>query len=111
MRGSGRPSWKHWTEAEARAVLVELGESGSSVAGFARERGVSIGRLTYWRKRLAAPPPVPAFVEARAASPKDETRSAIEILAGGIVLRVREETPAERLAEIVTALGRRGRSC
>lgn len=50
-----RGGWKQWTEEEARQTLAEWEESGSSLVAFARGRGISSQRLSWWRKRLNKP--------------------------------------------------------
>lgn len=106
-RRSPKRGWKQWSEAEAREVLAAWRVSGVSAHAFARQRGVSPHRLSYWRQRLASEATVgfvpvlrPAAVEAR-----------IEIVRAGVVVRVRELIDPERLARIVDALGRRSTSC
>lgn len=50
-----RGGWKQWTEEEARQTLAEWEESGSSLAAFAKKRGISSQRLSWWCKRLNKP--------------------------------------------------------
>jgi transposase-like protein len=99
--------WNQWTADEAQAVLAELALSGKSMVQFARSHGVSIRRLTYWRKRLGKAE-APAFVEVavpRLAPPH------IDIVRDGIVVRVREDLDVDRLAHIVDALAGQPRRC
>jgi transposase-like protein len=99
----GRRRWQVWGEHEARAALAELVQSGESIAGFARRRGVSAQRIYYWKKRLSEAP-APAFV----AVPLTSTRvDRIEIVADGVTIRVREDVAPDRLAAILDALTRR----
>ncbi|MCP4963880.1 MAG: transposase [bacterium] len=49
LRKAGRP---RWGEADARAVLDALKESGRSVTEFAREHDLDPQRLWRWRSRL-----------------------------------------------------------
>ena len=105
---TGARQWQQWSEAEARGMLEELAGSGDSMASFARRKGVSRRRLEYWRQRLreamapqfvavALPPATPAF---------------IEIVAAGVVVRVREERDADEVARLAVAIGRlAGRAC
>ena len=44
-----------WTEADARLVFDEWHRSGTSIAAFAREHGVSAARLYWWKRRLSKP--------------------------------------------------------
>ena len=104
---TARRRWHQWTEAEAKAVLDDFATSGLTPTEFCSRRGISRGRLAYWRERLSASPPasVPAFVEV--AQPVPPHRDAhIEILRGGVVLRVREDIDVDHLACLVAALAR-----
>ena len=98
-------AWRQWSETEARDALARFERSGETELAFARRTGISRQRLRYWRTRLAKTAK-PAFVAVAmpTAAPK------IEIGVGEVVLRVREDLDATRLAEIVDALSR-VRSC
>jgi hypothetical protein len=103
--GDGARRWQQWTERQAYEVLEELAAAGESMASFARRKGISTQRITYWRKRLAITPPKTAFVAVPLsveASPKR-----IEIASAGVVVRVREDFDVDRLAQLVEAIGRR----
>jgi transposase-like protein len=109
--GDGR-RWRQWTEQEARAALEELSSSGRSPAEFARSKGVSTHRLAYWKKRLADGG-APAFVSLalpRAAAPPRRGQW-VDIVVGGVVVRLPEDVEAERVAGIVEALSRRSGRC
>src|SRR5690606_10280679 len=41
-----------WSETEGREVVRRWLRSGQSMNAFARERGMNVQRLIYWRKRL-----------------------------------------------------------
>lgn len=41
-----------WTEEDARQILDEWRSSGTTLAAFARRRGIVPQRLAWWRKRL-----------------------------------------------------------
>lgn len=105
---------RRWTEEEAREVLVELRASGESVAGFCRRTGVCHQRIAYWRKRMSRPAKAEmaetSFVAVDVAG---VTRSKwLELVAAGVVLRVREELDVEHVARLVEAIGRRvGGAC
>jgi hypothetical protein len=104
--------WHHWTEDEARGVLRELGASGESVAGFCRRTGVSRQRLSYWRKRISRPEK-PRTTDFVAVDLTGVTGSRwVELVAGAVVLRVREDLDVEQVARLVEAIGRRvGGAC
>jgi hypothetical protein len=100
--------WRQWTASEARAALAELKATGESAGSFARRKGISTRRVEYWKKRLRSagetefvPVALPAVSPAR-----------IEIAAGVVVVRVREELDVEHVARLIEAIGRRmGRAC
>ncbi len=104
----GERRWRQWTEHEARGALTELAASGESASGFARRKGISSQRLAYWSKRLAGRATTEFVAVALPAAPA----ATIEIAAGGVVVRVREELDAEYVARLVEAIGRRvGGAC
>jgi hypothetical protein len=108
----GRRHWRQWTEAEARAVLAELSESGESLAGFARRKGVSTNRLVYRRRRLGEPPVVPSFVQVRLPAPGTSPDGArIEVIVDDVSVHVREDIDLGRLASLVRALAGRAPAC
>lgn len=43
---------RRWTQKDARRVLDAYEASGESVAAFARKTGLTVQRLSWWRKRL-----------------------------------------------------------
>jgi hypothetical protein len=45
---------RYWHEAEAKVVVAAWRESGTSLAAFARERGVDAARVARWSARLRA---------------------------------------------------------
>lgn len=102
-RRSGRQGWRQWREAEARAVLAEFAASGASLAAFARQRGVAVKRLSYWRQRLASSARVD-FVPVAIAPPGPPAEAFVEITVRGVVLRARTDVEAARLARLVAAL-------
>jgi transposase-like protein len=107
----GRRRWRQWTEAEARAALAELAQSGESLASFAHGRGVGPNRLRYWRKRLGTAL-IPSFVQVRVPAARTRSESArIEIVVDDVVVRVREDIEVARLVTIVHALAGREPAC
>ena len=102
---TARRHWHQWTESEAAAVLDDFAAAGLTPSEFCAQRGISRGRLAYWRERLSVSPSatVPAFVEV--AQPARSHRDAhIEITRGGVVLRLREDIDVDHLARLVAAL-------
>ena len=107
----GRRRWQQWREEEAQSVLAEHARSGQSLTRFARERGVSLRRLMYWRKRLSdggSPAFVAVTLPPPAASPSG---GRVEIEADGVAVRVREDLDVEQLARIVAAVRRSRSGC
>jgi hypothetical protein len=100
--------WHHWTEEEARGVLAELGASGESVAGFCRRTGIGRQRIAYWRKRVSGPPEKPGATDFVAVDLAGVTGAKwLELVAGSVVLRVREELDVDHVARLVEAIRRR----
>jgi hypothetical protein len=97
--------WRQWTEEEGRAAIDALSRSGMSADAFARSKGISARRLAYWKTRLAGAPP-PAFVAVALPREASSPRG-IEIVSGGVVIRLRDDAEADRIAQIVEALARR----
>jgi hypothetical protein len=110
--GNGERSWRRWSEAEARTHLEELSRTTESAVGFARRKGVSTQRLTYWKKRLASAVSEdrPAFVAVTIPSTAS-SRHEIEIRVADVAVVVREECDVEHVARLVEAIGRRLRAC
>ncbi|MGH3905626.1 MAG: IS66 family insertion sequence element accessory protein TnpA [Pseudonocardiaceae bacterium] len=46
-----------WTETEGREVVRRWRRSGQSMSEFAREQGLDVQRICYWRKRLESGAP------------------------------------------------------
>ena len=111
--GIGGRFWRQWSEAEARAHLEEFSRTAESAVGFARRKGISTRRLTYWKKRLASAKgreTNPAFVAVTMpATPS--ARAEIEIRVAGVAVIVHEGCDFEHVARVVEALGRRTRPC
>jgi len=110
MGNDTKRGWRQWREEDARAALAELAASGESLAKFSRERGISVRRLVYWRKRLDDGRR-PEFVAVRM-PPADSSGSKprIEIDFDGLTIRVPEDLDAEVVAHIAAALARRSRA-
>jgi transposase-like protein len=95
-----------WSEEDARLALEEWRRSGTSIAAFARERGISAPRLYWWRKRLAVnwsrAEPVLSLVPATVLS----TDAAIVIrVPGGLAIEVANASP-NWIATVVAELTR-----
>jgi hypothetical protein len=101
-----RRGWRQWTEAQAREALDAFRRSGLTASAFARQRGVSIHRLQYWRKRLDTSPPL-TFVRVALPKPVATAAQSLEIVTGEAVLRVPEGSDVEHVARLVAALAAR----
>jgi hypothetical protein len=103
-----RRGWRQWTEAQAREALDAFRRSGLTASAFARQRGVSIHRLQYWRKRLDAATPLTFVPVSLPEAAVAKASRDLEIVIGEAVLRVPEGSNVEHVARLVAALaGRR----
>lgn len=102
--GTRKRRWRQWTEKEAREALAELAASGESATVFSRRMGVSPGRLAYWQKRIGRSKATD-FVAVDLAGVT--TSRYLELVAAGVVVRVREDLDVDRVAHLVAAIGRR----
>lgn len=104
--GVAERRWRQWKEPEARAVLADWARSGLSAAAFAKSRGLSVQRVWYWSKRLGARPSEQAatvsFVPVSLSTPP--SAGMLEIERFGVVIRMREDLDARRVAQLVAAL-------
>ena len=99
---SDKPAqWRKWTLAQACAVLDELETAGKDGARSAPARVVTKRRSRSMQQRPSAPSS-PAFVAVEM-----PPAARIEIEAGGVVVRVREDADVEQVARLVEAIGRR----
>ena len=108
--------WERWTADKARSELKALDASGKPIAAFARERGISVQRLSWWRKRLGksrVPAPelegLARFVPAVVKAPIGPLFSATAVtvhLPGGAVLEISEvgAVPPEWVAAILSGM-------
>jgi len=107
---TGRRSWPD--EIKARIVLESF-QPGVLVRDVAKRNGVAPQHLSTWRKlvrdgKLALNGDLPGFAELVVKNDRPAaatTASPIEIETNGVIVRLPGDAPAERIAEIVTALG------
>ena len=96
---------RYWRATDAEQVLEAWRRSGQSVAGFARQQGLSGVRLLRWRARLQPnTPPVfhPVRVVQRASAVAGRSPAPLELeLRGGRRIRVPAGFDAELLEELV----------
>lgn len=106
--------WRQWRAEEAREVLRQWRRSGQSASAFARERGVSVGRLAYWSKRLSSSRQAPTavqFVPVAVAEARPLGAAVIEIEHGGVTVRVPQSADVEHVGRVFTAVMRAVRAC
>jgi transposase len=116
---TGRQSWPE--EVKGR-IVWESFRPGARVCDVARRHGISPQQVTTWRRAardgLLALPEDPrevlglGFVPVEVGEPADpppdataEVAGGIEIIAGGVTMRLSSATGAQRVAEIAAALG------
>ena len=116
-KGQGR-RWRQWSPEEAQAVLVEWRASGLSLGRFARERGLGVERLRWWKKRLgewseprsvAQGPALVPMVLSEPVPAVERGRNCVVVrLPGGLVVEVAEPAAvsAQWLAAVVSQLSR-----
>jgi hypothetical protein len=124
--GSRTPEAKARREAHWREVLERWRRSGLAKTEFSRLERISPDVLAWWqaelhkrdqvkrrradRPRLSGAPEQPAFVPVHVIQPLPATSSgALEVLAGGHVVRVRPGFDAETLGRLLATL--EGRAC
>ena len=97
-----------WTEDEARATLAAAGQSGLSLATFARRHGLCDRQLYWWRNRLRSHPSVETatgpFARIITHGLPSREVSGIEIVVSDAVIRVAPGFCADTLAQAVAAL-------
>jgi hypothetical protein len=112
------PSRRHWSSDDAKTVLATWEASGLTLTGFARQNGVNVQRLIWWRKRLGADrrdcrevcsrPAVPvSFIPAVVARTRPAAMAAIVVrLPSGVEVEASdaESIPARWLAEVAKAM-------
>jgi len=104
--------WRQWRAEEAREVLEQWRRSGKSASAFARERGCSVRRLSYWSKQLSSPQASTVqFVPVTLAESKTTQGAVIEIEHGGVRVRVRESVDVELVGRLCAAVVRAARAC
>jgi hypothetical protein len=105
-----RRTWTRWTEAQARTALDTLAQSGLSAQAFAEREGISVQRVSYWKKRLreeTAPTQGPhAFV----AVTLPQT-TCVEIVLGSVMVRIPSHVDPRQIARMVRALAREETPC
>lgn len=99
-----------WSEAEAREALRAASQSGLSLAAFARRHGLPAPQLYWWHMRIRThrcvepgrPLSFVPMVAVRQAA--EQTACGIEVVVGGVVVRLQPGFCEETLARAVAAL-------
>lgn len=100
-------------EAAGRALVAAWEASGLPQSVFARRRGVSAQRLSYWRLRLGqrgAAASVPGFVEIPSTTSSGTGAVVVEV-GGGIRVQVERGFDPELLGAVVAALSKSRSGC
>lgn len=113
------PTTKPLDEIGGRALVEAWRASGLNGAAFCRERQVRPQRLHYWRERLGypvkviagqprpqveRPPTTEGFVQVVVSGSPASATTAVDIVVGAAVVRVRPGFDAELLRAVVVAL-------
>ncbi len=97
-----------WDAEEARRVLAAAGQSGLSLATFARRHGLCDRQLYWWRSRLRShsdlEPATRPFVRVCTQSLPSREASGVEIVVSDAVIRVAPGFCPQTLAQAVAAL-------
>jgi len=108
---TGRRTWPD--EVKGR-IVAETFEPGTRVVDVARRHGMAAQHLSTWRRlaregKIVVPVDEPMFARLEIA-PQDEAVPAstpndfVEIVTGGLIIRLPGATPADRIADVVSAL-------
>jgi hypothetical protein len=111
-------SRRHWSSVDAKTVLAAWEASGLTLTGFARQNGINVQRLIWWRKRLGtdggdcrevcSQPAVPvSFIPAVVARTRPAAMAAIVVrLPGGVEVEASDTAsiPARWLADVAKAM-------
>ena len=95
---------KRWTRREARDAVERWRGSGQSAAAFAAQHDVSASRLSYWSKQLTLQAEPSAQFVAVALPAQPSAAATVEIVMGGLMLRVAEGADTRFIAQLVSAL-------
>lgn len=114
-RSSAYLACRRWSPEEAGQALAALEQSGLELTAFAIREGLDPQRLSRWRRRLAASPPVFEEVTVREViaadtAPREEGERFEIVLASGRVVRVPESFDAGALRRLL-AIVEEVRSC
>ena len=106
-----------WPDDVKGRIVAETFEPGALVADVARRHGMAAQHLSTWRRlaregKIVVPVDEPMFARLEIA-PQDEVApvsppgDVVEIDTGGMTIRLSGTTPADRIADVVSALSAR----
>lgn len=116
---TGQDRRRRWSPEDKDRIIAESMNPGANVSAVARQNGVSIGLLHYWRRcaregvvrtmrfvpvTLAADEATAPPAMARAPAWSEPARSCIEIELGGVRIRVNGSVDAEALRVVMLAV-------
>lgn len=90
-----------------RQIVAACLASGQSTADFAQQHHLNANTLSWWRSRLKGEEPAPLSL-VTVSLPSWRAVEPVEVvLPSGLVLRAPESVSAQRVADLVSALGAR----
>ena len=103
-----------WPDDVKGRIVAESFEPGARVADVARRHGMAAQHLSTWRRlardgKIVVPVDGPMFARLEIASQEEVAPASlpggfVEIDMGGITIRLSGTTPADRIADVVSAL-------
>lgn len=107
LEGAPRRVRREWSEAFKARLVAETLEPGANVSALARREGILPSQLFGWRRqamRNGAVRPVEGRAAAQSVEGETVRASTIEIIVGGIVVRVGAQVDEAHLRRIIRAV-------